>query len=145
MRFWQKAAFPLATLPIWFASSYATWGMWYIFTMINAFHLVVYLKGQNMAFLVEHEVQAAYSTFCNMVMSSTPALVSVLIPRAFDKHYLESPDPLFGFVFLLIFFVTFWTDVLADGIKKLPEKIHTWHLSKRRQRSTTGTDSRETA
>lgn len=124
-RFWQKVVFPALTLVIWGVSSYATWGQWYIFTIINAFHAIAFLKGIDLARAVEQEVQSAFSTFVNMVGAGAPTLFGVLIPTAIDRTYLDEPKKL-PFVMGPIFLATFWTDLLTEGIMRLVTWFGGW-------------------
>jgi hypothetical protein len=120
LAFWQKVVFPILTGAIWVISAYATWGQWYIFTIINAFHAIAFMKGLDIAFSPEQEVHSAVSTFCNMVGAGAPTLFGVLIPSAASRSYLDAPRKLAP-VMSPLFVATFWTDLIADTMMKLPE------------------------
>lgn len=118
LAFWQKVAFPILTSAIWTISAYATWRKWYTFTSVNAFNIVAFLKGLDIAFSPEQEVQGAASTFCNMVGAGIPTLFGVMVPAAANRSYLDHPRELLA-VTVVIFFATFWTDLIAEAMMKL--------------------------
>ncbi len=115
LAFFQKLLFPTVTLGSWTLSAYALWRQWQIFTIAMAFHTIAVLKGLDLVYAPEQEVPSAANVWCNMIGPGIPTIGIVLLPRAANEMYLSDPKDL-RIIMPTNFFVTQWTDLIANGL-----------------------------